>query len=128
MRLLAEAGGFAVAGAFGLAGTQASPCDQMTGGPEAAHVRAAWAAKRAKASYDKAQFFRLKARRGPQKVICAVVASILLSHASDATFHGDGAAGYFDKLSPEAKANRLVKQMINLGYRVSIQRTTAKGA
>jgi transposase len=31
-------------------------------------VQCAWAAKRANASYYRAQFFRLKARRGPQKV------------------------------------------------------------
>jgi hypothetical protein len=40
-------------------------------------VQCAWAAQRANASYYKAQFFRLKARRGPQKAICAVAASIL---------------------------------------------------
>ena len=40
-------------------------------------VQCAWAAKRANASYYKAQFFRLQARRGPQKAICAVAASIL---------------------------------------------------
>jgi transposase len=94
-------------------------------------VQCAWAAKRAKASYYKAQFFRLKARRGPQKAICAVAASILTAiyhMLRDRTFDSDLGAGCFDKLSPEAKANRLVKQIINLGYRVSIQRTTAERA
>ena len=40
-------------------------------------VQCAWAAKRATNSYYKAQFFRLQARRGPQKAICAVAAPIL---------------------------------------------------
>ena len=40
-------------------------------------VQCAWAAKRKKDSYYKAQFYRLQARRGPQKAICAVAASIL---------------------------------------------------
>jgi len=34
-------------------------------------VQCAWAAKRAKASYYRAQFFRRQSRRGPQKAICA---------------------------------------------------------
>jgi transposase len=38
-------------------------------------VQCAWAAKRAKDSYYRAQFFRLQAKRGPQKAICAVAAS-----------------------------------------------------
>ena len=38
-------------------------------------VQCAWAAKRAKNSYYRALFFRLQARRGPQKAICAVAAS-----------------------------------------------------
>ena len=47
-------------------------------------VQCAWAAKRQKNSYYTAQFHRLKSRRGPQKAICAVAASMLtadLSHA-----------------------------------------------
>ena len=40
-------------------------------------VQCAWAASRKKDSYYKAQFNRLKARRGPKKAICAVAASML---------------------------------------------------
>jgi transposase len=88
-------------------------------------VQCAWAAKRAKASYYKAQFFRLKAKRGPQKAICAVAASILTAiyhMLRDGTFHSDLGAGYFDKLAPEAKANRLAKQIVSLGYQVTIHK------
>src|SRR5437879_4999126 len=40
-------------------------------------VQCAWAAKRKKDSYYRAQFNRLCGRRGPQKAICAVAASLL---------------------------------------------------
>ena len=40
-------------------------------------VQCAWAAVRKKDSYLHAQFFRIKARRGPKKAIMAVAASIL---------------------------------------------------
>ncbi len=45
-------------------------------------VQAAWAAIRKKDSYRRAQFLRLKSRRGPKKAIIAVAASILT-----ATYH-----------------------------------------
>ncbi len=45
----------------------------------------AWAAKRAKDSYYRAQFFRLQAKRGPQKAICAVAASILTAISTATT-------------------------------------------
>jgi transposase len=40
-------------------------------------VQAAWAAARKRDSYLRAQFFRLRSRRGPQKALLAVAASIL---------------------------------------------------
>jgi transposase len=40
-------------------------------------VQCAWAASRAKDSYFRGQFHRLRVRRGPKKAICAVAASIL---------------------------------------------------
>jgi transposase len=40
-------------------------------------VQCAWAAKRQKDSYYMAQFYRLQIRRGPQKAVCAVAASLL---------------------------------------------------
>jgi transposase len=52
-------------------------------------VQCAWAAKRAKDSYYRAQFFRLQAKRGPQKAICAVAVrfatAVADSHATLAT-------------------------------------------
>jgi transposase len=40
-------------------------------------VQGAWGAARAKRTYLQAQFYRLKARRGPKKAVVAVAASIL---------------------------------------------------
>ena len=46
-------------------------------GLKAALVRCAWAASRKKGGYLRAQFQRLRQRRGPKKAICAVAASML---------------------------------------------------
>ena len=84
----------------------------------------AWAAKRQKNSYYAAQFHRLKSRRGPQKAICAVAASILTAvyhMLNDGTSHQDLGADYFDRRSPEAKARRLVAQLSRLGFEVQLQ-------
>src|SRR6516164_6352916 len=74
-------------------------------------VQCAWAAKRAKNSYYSAQFHRLRSRRGPQKAICAVAASLLTAiyHMLKSGLpHRDLGADYFDRRSPEAKAKRLL--------------------
>jgi transposase len=87
-------------------------------------VQCAWAAKRQKNSYYKAQFHRLSARRGPQKAICAVAASILTAiyHIIlRGTPYQDLGADHFDNRSTEAKANRLVAQLSKLGYAVQVQ-------
>src|SRR5208337_2831257 len=87
-------------------------------------VQCAWAAKRANNSYYKAQFFRLQARRGPQKAICAVAASILTAiyhMLKDGTGHNDLGVAYFDRRSPEAKVKRLARQIAKLGYEVTLQ-------
>lgn len=87
-------------------------------------VQCAWAAKRQNNSYYKAQFHRLCARRGPQKAICAVAASILTAiyHIIlRGTPYQDLGADHFDHRSTEAKANRLVAQLSKLGYAVQVQ-------
>jgi len=87
-------------------------------------VQCAWAAKRAKDSYYRAQFFRLQSRRGPQKAVCAVAASILTAiyHMLKSGLpHRDLGADYFDRRSPEAKAKRLVAQLAKLGFGAQLQ-------
>lgn len=93
-------------------------------------IQCAWAAKRKKDSYYRAQFFRLQSRRGPQKAICAVAASILTAiyHIlKDGTEHHDLGANYFDRRPTELKAKRLVTQLAKLGFTVQLQ-PTAKAA
>ena len=83
-------------------------------------VQCAWAAKRAKRSYYSAQFHRLRSRRGPQKAICAVAASILTAiyHMLKSGLpHRDLGADYFDRRSLEAKAKRLVTHSPSLALR-----------
>jgi transposase len=89
-------------------------------------VQCAWAAKRKKDSYYRAQFFRLQSKRGPQKAICAVAASILTAvyHIlKDGTEHYDLGAGYFDRRPTEVKAHRLVARLEKLGFTVQLQPT-----
>lgn len=87
-------------------------------------VQCAWAAKRKKDSYYRAQFFRLQSRRGPQKAICAVAASILtaiyhiLKHGTE---HHDLGSTYFDRRPLELKANHLVARLKKLGFTVQLQ-------
>jgi transposase len=89
-------------------------------------IQCAWAAKRQKNSYYMAQFYRLQARRGPQKAICAVAASLLTAiyhMVKNGTGHHDLGADYFDRRSPQAKAKRLVAQLSKLGFEVTLQPT-----
>jgi transposase len=90
-------------------------------------VQCSWAAKRKKNSYYKAQFFRLQSRRGPQKAICAVAASILTAiyHIlKDGTEHRDLGADHFNRRSTEDQAKRLVARLTKLGFEVHLQRQT----
>jgi len=87
-------------------------------------VQCAWAASRKKDSYYKAQFNRLRAKRGPKKAICAVAASMLTAiyhMLKDGTEHRDLGADHFDRRSTEVKAKRLVAQLAKLGFQVELQ-------
>jgi len=87
-------------------------------------VQCAWAASRKKDSYYRAQFNRLRAKRGPKKAICAVAASMLTAiyhMLKDGTEHQDLGADHFDRRSSDVKANRLVAQLTKLGFKVELQ-------
>jgi transposase len=87
-------------------------------------VQCAWAAKRTKNSYYMAQFYRLQSRRGPQKAICAVAASMLTAiyhMLKNGTCYQDLGANYFNRRSPQTKAKRLVAQLSKLGFEVKLQ-------
>jgi transposase len=86
-------------------------------------IQCAWAAKRVKGSYARAQYYRLTARMGPKKAICAVAASLLTAiyhMLKDGTFYQDLGADHFDRRSKQSRTNRLVRQLTNLGYRVEL--------
>jgi transposase len=86
-------------------------------------VQCAWAASRKRDSYLRAQFQRLKQRRGPKKAICAVAASILAAvwhMLRDGTFWRDLGPDHFHRRSPEQQANHLARQIAKLGFTCSI--------
>jgi transposase len=87
-------------------------------------VPCAWAASRKKDSYYKAQFNRLRSKRGPKKAICAVAASMLTAvyhMLKDGTEHKDLGADHFDRRSTEVKAKRLIAQLAKLGCHAELQ-------
>ena len=90
-------------------------------------VQCAWAGSRKKASYLQAQFQRLRHRRGPKKVICAVAASILTAayhRLRDGTFYQDLGPDHFSRHSPEHQANRLARQIAKLGFTCTLAPAT----
>lgn len=86
-------------------------------------VQCAWAAVRKKDSYPRAQYQRIRARRGPKKAIIAVAASLLnaiyyvLSRKEP---YRDLGGDYFDILNRERQAAKLKRRLENLGYSVEI--------
>ena len=87
-------------------------------------VQCAWAAKRKKDSYYRAQFHRLSGRRGPQKAICAVAAALLTAiyhMLKDGTAHHDLGADHFERRPPKVRVKQLVARLAKLGYQVQLQ-------
>jgi transposase len=87
-------------------------------------VQCAWSAVKKKDSYHKAQFNRLKSRRGPKKAICAVAASMLTAiyhMLKDGVEHHDLGADHFDRRTADFKASPLVAQLNKLGFHVALQ-------
>ncbi len=87
-------------------------------------VGAAWSAIKTKGSYLRAQFLRLKSRRGPKKAIMAVAASMLTAAyfmLRDHKDYHDLGPDHFDKLDSEAKAQRLVRKLRELGYEADLR-------
>jgi transposase len=82
-------------------------------------IQCAWAAKRKKDSYFRAQFYRIAGHRGPKKAVCAVAASMLTTiyhMLKDGTQFKDLGADHFDRHSKEVKITRLVTQLARLGF------------
>lgn len=90
-------------------------------------VMAAWAATGARDTYLRAQFQRLKTRRGPKKAVVAVAASILTAAyyvLRDHVPYRELGADYFDQRSRTSVVRRLRHRIEALGYRVELQQAT----
>lgn len=86
-------------------------------------IQCAWAASRKNASYLQAQFRRLKGRRGPQKAICAVAASMLTAiyhMLRNGTLYADLGPDHFNARSRSTHLQRLMRQIQRLGYSITL--------
>ena len=85
-------------------------------------VQTAWCATRAKNTYLQAQFFRLRARRGPKKAIMAVAASILTAiyhMLKNGVDYHDLGPNHFSGADKTKAMNRLLRKIENLGFQVT---------
>ena len=85
-------------------------------------VQCGWGAARTKGTYYQAQFFRLKARRGPKKAAIAVAASLLTAAyhmLKNGTFHQDLGADFLVKRDKARIVTKLASRIKGLGYDVS---------
>jgi transposase len=87
-------------------------------------VQAAWVAARTRNTYLRAQFLRLKSRRGPKKAILAVAGSMLTAAyyiLKNETTYAELGADYFERRNKTQVARRLVKRLESLGLTVEIK-------
>lgn len=86
-------------------------------------VQAAWAATRTKKSYLRAQFYRIRSRRGGLKAAVAVASSILTAAyfilRDNVDFKNLG-ADYFERRDKQAAVRRHVRRLKELGFEVSV--------
>jgi transposase len=86
-------------------------------------VQCAWAAVRKKDGYLRAQFTRLRPRRGAKKAIVAVAASLLRAIyfiLRDGVDYHDLGSDFFDRTDKAAAARALVRRLMGLGYTVEL--------
>lgn len=87
-------------------------------------VQCAWAAMRAKDTYLRAQYQRIKARRGAKKAAVAVAASILTASyhmlKTGVEYHDLGPE-HFNRADKAQQASKLVKRLAALGYVVDLK-------
>jgi transposase len=86
-------------------------------------VTSAWSAVRVKESYLRAQFLRIKARRGPKKAILAVAASMLTAAyymLRDGLEYRDLGPRYLDQRDRTKTITRLLRRLSDLGCDVAV--------
>jgi transposase len=87
-------------------------------------IQGAWAATRKKDSYLRAQFLRLKTRRGPKKAIVAVAASMLTAAyfmLRDGVEYHDLGPSHFTERNKQETTKRLLRRLHDLGVEVEIR-------
>jgi transposase len=87
-------------------------------------VQVAWVAARTRNTYLRAQFLRIKSRRGPKKAILAVAASMLTAAyyiLKDEVPYLELGADHFDRRNQAQTARRLVKRLESLGLLVEVR-------
>ena len=87
-------------------------------------VNAAWAATKRKDSYLRAQFLRIKSRRGAKKAILAVASSMLTAAyfmLRDGVEYHDLGSHYFDQRDKQQLAKRLIQRLRDLGVAVEVK-------
>ncbi len=89
---------------------------------------AAWGAVRTKGCYLSAKYFALRARRGSQRALIAVAHKILVAAyhiLRTGETYVDLGGDYLHKLHAERRRNGLVRALGELGYDVTLTKTTA---
>ncbi len=87
-------------------------------------VNAAWAATRKKDSYLRAQFLRIKSRRGAKKAILAVASSMLTAAyfmLRDGVEYHDLGSHHFEQRDKEQLTKRLLQRLRDLGVAVEVK-------
>ena len=87
-------------------------------------VTAAWAAARRKTGYLRAQFLRIKTRRGAKKAILAVAATMLTAiyhMLRSSTAYHDLGGDHFDRRDKARVAKRLIRRLQDMGLSVEVR-------
>lgn len=87
-------------------------------------VQVAWVAARTRNTYLRAQFLRLKSRRGPKKAILAVAASILTAAyhiLKNGTTYQELGADHFERRDKARITKRLIRRLEDLGLSVEVK-------
>lgn len=87
-------------------------------------VTAAWSAVRTKETYLRAQFLRIKSRRGAKKAILAVAASMLTAiywMLRKGVAYRELGAAHFDRRDTTQTIKRLVRRLTDLGCEVELR-------
>jgi transposase len=87
-------------------------------------VQVAWVAARTRNTYLRAQFLRLKSRRGPKKAILAVAASIVTAAyyiLKDQTTYHELGSDHFERRDKTQVTRRLIRRLEELGLSVEVR-------